>query len=415
MFCLLLISMACGALQTPNPAGDSTKTLQILEQACRRYAEAKSYRIEQVWESTTSTELSRNWQKRFVTAIAAAENRYRYEVKSQAGNRLRVSDGKTEWIYHAEEKAYLRRPAPKDGPAREPVSTMGAVEEFQATQMRKRLAGFADNYVAAESGPDEALDLGGRRINCHVVRLGAGSSKKPLKAGSSMNVTVWIAKDDLTIRKIATRAHLAAVLSPGVLEDTESSELYPVVELGGAIFDSEFAFTPPATAAEVEAFSGPFASVEPSLQGKSAPAVTFKSAEGKETQLASFRGKPVLIDFWATWCAPCVAAMPEMEKLYQQTKDKGLVFISVDRDFETKEAADFWAKKQEPWPNYHDEGEIISKAFHQDVLPAVVLIDAQGKIVYTAVGYGEDSVLNKLREAIAALGPEYASIKTPAP
>jgi thiol-disulfide isomerase/thioredoxin len=289
---------------------------------------------------------------------------------------------------------------------------MGSLEEFKATQLLKDLSGLAGNYVSADSAPDEVLEIGGRSIPCYVVRLGANSLKKPMKPGARMEETIWIAKDDFTIRRVATRRHAPSIMSPALFEDTESTDLYPVVELGGAIAESEFAFHPPAAAALVEKFADPFAP-GPSLQGKSAPAVTFKSAGGKETALASYRGKPVLLDFWATWCAPCVAAMPEMAKIYQETNKKGLVFISVDKDFDAKTATDFLAKKEEPWPNYHDDGA-ISNAFKENGLPFTVLIDAQGKVVYSEVGYG-NSGLTGLREAIAGLGPEYAAVKTAAP
>ena len=411
MFCLVLLAVPCGVLQAPAVTLDSTNALQLLQRASRRYAEAKSYHIEEVSETTISTDLSRNWQKKFVTAIAAPDNRYHYLIRSQAGSRLRVSDGKTEWIYHAEEDAFLRRAAPKDGPAPDPVMMASSLEEFKVTQLRKQLADFAGSYASAESGPAEVLEIGNRRIDCFVIRLAAGSLKQPMKAGSSADVTVWIAKDDLTIRKIASRRHAPTLMSPAVFEDTESTELYPTVELDGTIAESEFTFHPPATAAEVEAFSNPFAP-DPSLEGKPAPAVTFKSADGAETTLASFRGKPVLLDFWATWCAPCVASMPEMVKIYEQTKGKGLVFLSVDKDVDAKTATDFLATRHEPWPNYHDGGE-ITKAFQENGLPFTVLIDAGGKIVYSTVGYGDPN-LSELRGAIAALGPEYDAIKTPA-
>jgi thiol-disulfide isomerase/thioredoxin len=60
------------------------------------------------------------------------------------------------------------------------------------------------------------------------------------------------------------------------------------------------------------------------------PTLRFKGADGKVVSIESYRGKPLLLDFWATWCGSCVAGLPELAELYQQAKDKGLVLISID-------------------------------------------------------------------------------------
>jgi thiol-disulfide isomerase/thioredoxin len=103
-----------------------------------------------------------------------------------------------------------------------------------------------------------------------------------------------------------------------------------------------------------------------------------------------------------------VASMPQMAQIYQQTKANGLVFLGVDEDHDAKTAADFLAKRQESWPNFHDSGD-IGKAFKEDGLPYTVLIDQQGKIVFCKTGYSNDS-LSDLRAAIAKLGPEFSSV-----
>jgi thiol-disulfide isomerase/thioredoxin len=114
----------------------------------------------------------------------------------------------------------------------------------------------------------------------------------------------------------------------------------------------------------------------------------------------------VLIDFWATWCNPCVAALPQLAKIYQEGKDKGLIMLSVDRDEEAKTATDFLSKKGYIWPNFHDDGD-IEKLMGSSGIPRMVLIDAQGKIVYDRTGSNE----TELRTEIAKLGSEYASLR----
>jgi len=140
----------------------------------------------------------------------------------------------------------------------------------------------------------------------------------------------------------------------------------------------------------------------PDLTGKAAPSLTLKNTDGKQISLASFRGKPVLIDLWATWCAPCVESLPRLARLYQQTRKTNLVMIAIDRDEDAKNAIDFLAKKKYTWPNFHDDGE-ARKAFGASPIPRIILIDGKGEIVYDAVGVDEDVVT-----AVSKLGPEYA-------
>jgi thiol-disulfide isomerase/thioredoxin len=118
----------------------------------------------------------------------------------------------------------------------------------------------------------------------------------------------------------------------------------------------------------------------------------------------------VLIDFWATWCAPCVASMPKLAEIYKEGKDKGLVMISVDQDQEASKAADFLAKNGYEWPNFHDGDGEIEKLMGSGGIPRTVLVDAGGQIVYDGTGMDE----SHLRTHLAKLGPQFRDL-TPKP
>jgi hypothetical protein len=101
-----------------------------------------------------------------------------------------------------------------------------------------------------------------------------------------------------------------------------------------------------------------------------------------------------------------------MAKIYQETTGKGLVLLSIDETDDAKTAADLWAEKGEPWPNFHDGDGEVQRAFAPGGVPQLVLIDASGKIVYVEIGFNDAA----LRAAIAKLGPEFASVaSTPKP
>jgi thiol-disulfide isomerase/thioredoxin len=408
-FVLVVFVVLC--LVHGSPAYAATDDgLALLKRAGQNYAQAKTYHIEVVQETNTTTELSREWQKSFSTAIQGTGNRFRYEVRAANADSVRVSDGKTELVYHAADKAYTQQPALPDGPSVPKNIMFGDLEEHHTITLLKTLAKVADAYQSADRLPDETLTFNGTKVVCAVVKVGIHDLKKAPSPGEAFEETYWIDKEKNVIRKTVSHSHGAGMMSPGFLADNDTTELYPVAELDTEIAESVFTYVPPQTAKLVEKFHDPFGGDD--LTGQPAPAFTFKAPDNKEISLASLRGKPVIVEFWATWCLPCIASMPQMAELYQQTKDKGLVLISVDEDEDAKSAADFLAKKNNPWPNFHDSGD-IKKAFSQSALPYTLLIDPQGKIVFSKIGSSDDS-LSDLRAAIAALGPEFSSVRQPA-
>jgi thiol-disulfide isomerase/thioredoxin len=114
----------------------------------------------------------------------------------------------------------------------------------------------------------------------------------------------------------------------------------------------------------------------------------FTAVDGREVDLAALRGKVVLLDFWATWCAPCVAEIPNVKKAYDAWHGKGLEVIGVSldkRDAKDKLLA-FVKKNELPWPQYfHDaEGQNpLSAKFAVTSIPAMFLFDKEGKLITT--------------------------------
>jgi len=140
----------------------------------------------------------------------------------------------------------------------------------------------------------------------------------------------------------------------------------------------------------------------PPVLPRPVPAFTVKTFDGKEVPFQSVAaGKPVLVDFWATWCAPCVSAMPELQKLHRQHASKGFSVVGISIDEEHEKAKRFAEKKKLAYPVFLDAGETPAwSTLHVRSIPAVFLIDSRGQIVQQWLGKVD---LKEVQQAVAKL------------
>ena len=115
--------------------------------------------------------------------------------------------------------------------------------------------------------------------------------------------------------------------------------------------------------------------------GKSARDFTVTSLQGKSVQLSEYKGKVVLIDFWATWCAPCRAEVPHLKKLYAEFKDKGFEIIGISLDREKSDLTDYIRENGLEWTiafsgkAWRDETAAL---YGVQSIPSMWMVDRQG-------------------------------------
>jgi len=387
------------------PAKDA---LAFLNEVSQRYADAKSYHIEAVEEQTSNNELMRSWQRTVMTAIVMPGGRYRYEGRSRAGTAVYISDGIHEWDYLPDQKVYIQQAPAREDSSKKRMHLPDEIAALNAKSVVSVLAHRADVLKSAVFLPDETVSVGGKSVECYVVHS-AGDDFKVQHLDTTRESTVWIDKSRKVIVKILDREQPLSnrVVNGRLPSATESTVVYAVVEFDQQEPDKTFTFAAPEDAKLVEAFSSPLApGPHFDVIGKPAAELRLKSADGTVTKLSSLRGKPVFLDFWATWCGPCKGLVPDLLKLYAETESKGLTWVGIDNDENPDAATKFISQSHIPWPNYHDLDGSMGAAFQRNVIPLGILVDARGNIAFYQSGYE----VSELRAAIAKLGPEFGSV-----
>src|SRR3984957_7462829 len=404
-----LLLFAALALPHGAQAAPPKDALALLNEVSQRYADAKSYHLEGSKKTTESNDLPRRWDKRLLTATVESDGRYRYEGVSGFGSATLVSDGSTHWDYHPVDHLYTAQPASPNDPAPGQILTAEEVTTSNAKSLMNQLAREADRAKSPAFLPNETITVNGKSVDCYVVHYLDDSQHSDIR----FEWTLWIDKSRKVIAKTFKRGETYVLtMAQGRLpRHSETAVTYPVVELDQKEPASSFSFVAPADAKLVPEFPNSFAKKpEPAtavdLVGKPAPELQLAASDGRVIQLSSFRGKPLFSEFWATWCGPCVDLMPGLTKLYAETADKGLAWVSIDNDEDGKAVAALLSHEHISWPNYHDEYNSFGKAFHRVGIPLGVLLDADGKVTFYQTGYG----IGDLRAAIAKLGPEFSAV-----
>ena len=144
---------------------------------------------------------------------------------------------------------------------------------------------------------------------------------------------------------------------------------------------SEVEPAPPAAANE-----SPSGATGAPANGSSALDFTLKTVDGQAVRLSDFRGRPVIVNFWATWCGPCQVEMPLLAKAVEQNKDKNLVVLAVDQGEPVSVVKPWIEKKNFPFTIVLDEMGQVGQSYRVRAYPTTYVVDANGVVKSWQVG-----------------------------
>jgi peroxiredoxin/outer membrane lipoprotein-sorting protein len=357
---------------------------QIVAKVVETYRRLSTYQVEVVEQAFT-------WVGGY--GPATSETRYnlafempgkiRLTVKRSGLDLLVVSDGQGTWWYLPSKKTYTHLAAAT-------TLRVGGGAEMRADlagQAEHLLAGRYTGLLALARGAvlkrQDDLKVSGRKVRCYVVELHRGHDLQQL----------WIDEERFLVLRHYEVIH---PVRNGKEYRIELRSNVKQVELGVPPAGL-FVFTPPPKAHEVEALG--IAGERVNLVGTPAEEFSLRDLNGDKVGLSDFRGKVVLLDFWATWCPPCREELPWINTIYRELKDKDLVVLAVS-DEDRGTIRDFLKQHDFEFLTLVDPDRAVHKMFGVQIIPTVVIINRKGVVVADYVGTrSEQELLAALRSA----------------
>ncbi len=317
-----------------------------------------------------------------------APGRFRAWMRQGQVEALAVSDGATTWKALPKMKQWTRIQTaaldddddePSSAPAQQPQDLRATIGRDLVSRY-VALARFAEDPLYIK---DETINAGGSKTPCYVVHAALHRQK----------YEIWIDKGRLLIVKDVQTGPQTSPAGP-VMARVETK--FKRLETNGDVPDSLFDFQPDPKWAEVEMLVLPFEQ-RTSLAGRNAADFMLKSLDGEVRRLSDYRGKVLVVDFWATWCSPCRRELPVIDKLRSEFADQ-VAFVGVD-DEDAHKIRSFLQSNHYGLEVLVDSKREVERRYGVRAIPTLLVIDAQGVIRQHFVGGRSEG---ELRKAIAA-------------
>lgn len=154
--------------------------------------------------------------------------------------------------------------------------------------------------------------------------------------------------------------------------------------------------------------------IGPATAEEEAPDFNLRSPTGERIHLKTLlKEGPVLLDFWATWCKPCIKAMPKLQEIHKKYEDRGLTVVGVNEDGPRGQSKvkPFLRARKLTFPVALDLDGAVQKRMRVTAMPTTILIDSDGMVVFRQAGFakGQEGALIEAIEAVLISGDEVKS------
>ena len=372
---------------------------QVIDQVDAAYAKIQKLELAGTFSADIDAAGQKIKESKPFTATYAAPNKFRHAMQ---GDILVGSTGKKAYAYLESDKRYSQGDAPKDKPRLE-----------QMPEPLPRVIPMQNPSLMLAIVKSAAAELSGMFTDIRKVddsKVSGDESAYPtlqLTLPNRMVVTMLFHPETHLLRQ--ARTDIKPMLDERGTPDVKNATMvvdYTTVkaDAGAAVKDDQFAWAPPQGAkdfadAPADGPGGGTAAAS-ELEGKPAPAFALKDLGDKTVSLKDLKGKVVVLDLWATWCPPCRASLPHLDKLYEESKGKDVAIYAVNLQEEKDDVEGFIKQTNLKTPVLLDKDGAVAQAYKANAIPQTVVIGKDGNVAKVFVGFGGEESAKKLKEAV---------------
>jgi len=431
---ILILTAAAYAADEPKPAADAGKgkataqpapgaaaeAAKFLDEAIARYRKLKTYQDEaELGFEMIAQDKSGGDAGRKQTFASKLKFRSPNLIVVEGEDQIVQSDGRKLWQVRPEWKQYIEQEAPKNLDPEELLGRGGMpfgghpILRLLATASNKPGDCFPELTELKEVRAESRAGRPG-----HVLVCAIEMSFDDLGSRTGL---LWFDDADGLLRDIRVdltepyRKRYTENADEGDDEEdsgrpakVERVELY--VRLDKVQVDADlpveaFTLKPAEDFKKVEDFDESDRPSPEDLIDKPAPAFSGDDLTGEKLSLESLKGRVVVLDFWATWCGPCVAAIPHVQKIADKFKDEPVTIIGMNRDGKGTDSKvkKFLEKKKITLRQFMDVDGKIARSYNVSGIPSLFIIDKEGVIRDAHVGFSGESMADDIAEKIAKL------------
>jgi len=326
-------------------------------------------------------------EKSEFTSTFYSPNKFRHAMKDDV---VIGSTGETAYLYHPGENVYLTGEAKADKALM--TDLPGPMSGILRSQNPSLL------FAAVEDGDKAFLSDGESVTRGADVELGGQAFTSLQFNGDHGQLVLLVDKQSHLVRQ--AQFDMKTALEQSGQPDVKTAQVtvdYTQSDAAAPVDEATFAWAPPAGAKDLskQVAGGD----ESALKGQAAPDFTLNDLEDKPVKLSDLKGSVVVLDFWATWCGPCVASMPNLQKLYEEKSADGLRVYAVNLQEEKAQVTEFLKSKNLTLPVLLDTKGEVGNQYQVQSIPFTLIVGKDGVVKEVLVGFGEDTE-KRLHDAV---------------